>query len=81
MFPSVVTDTINSFLMNNELKEQQLEMFHYTEHHSHNIENDIDPENNFSHISEGCIYFTEDQFNGSIDTENTVHYIYAKQNS
>ncbi|KAL7373405.1 hypothetical protein ABVT39_006045 [Epinephelus coioides] len=46
------------------------------------IENDIDPENNFFHnIKNNCYYYTEEQFNNTIKSGNKISVIHFNSRS
>ena len=54
-----------------------LKMFEYTEHKMHDMDNDIDPENNFYNTTNNhCEYYTEDQFKGKENMEGVsiIHF-------
>lgn len=60
-----------------EYNDLEINTFQYTEHHSQDIENDIDPENNFFlNINNNCYYYTDDQFNSTIKNENKISIIH-----
>ena len=45
----------------------ELNTFQYTDHNLLDIENDIDPDNNFfSNINDNCCYYTDEQYNQNI---------------
>lgn len=65
-----------------EYEHLELNTFQYTEHHSQDMENDIDPENNFfANINNNCNYYTDEQFNRSIKTEQQLSIIHFNSRS
>ena len=55
----------------------ELKSGEYTEYKSLDIENDIDPDNNFfSNIIDNCYYYTQEQYNQSIKAEGKLSIIH-----
>lgn len=60
----------------------ELKTFQYTDHNLLDLENDIDPENNFfSNINYECCYYTDEQFNQTIITDNKLSIIHFNSRS
>lgn len=56
--------------------------FGHTDHHSLDLENGIDPEKNFfTNIRIDCQYYSEDQFNSKINTNNKISMIHFNSRS
>lgn len=73
-------DQLSSMI--SEYGKNGLETFDYDEHKSQDIENDIDPENNFFiNINNNCCYYTEDQYNRSFKSDNTISIIHFNSRS
>ena len=52
----------------NKYDDAQWMTSHYTDHQQHELENEIDPDNNFLlDINENCRYYTDEQFNQNIN--------------
>ena len=69
--PESLTDLIR--------KHEQLHLrtSEYTDHHTHDFELDIDPDNNFLfNINENCHYYTSEQFNAKIDCTGSLSIIH-----
>lgn len=50
-----------------------METSQYTAHHSYDLENAIDPDNNFLlEVEENCFYYTGDQLNQSLAKEGNT---------
>lgn len=59
-----------------------LETFAYTEHNTHDVENDIDPENNLlNNINNSCSYYTDEQFNITFQSEHNISIIHFNSRS
>lgn len=60
-----------------EYEHLELNTLQYTEHHEQDMENDVDPVNNFfASINNNCHYYTDEQFNSSIKTEQQSSIIH-----
>lgn len=60
----------------------ELKSFDYTEHNAQDLEDEIDPDNMFfSSINISCNYFTEDDFNNSINSEGKLSIIHFNSRS
>lgn len=60
----------------------ELQTFHHSNYRSHDVENDIYPENNLIHnINNNCLYFTDDQFNNTIKTNLKLSLIHFNAKS
>lgn len=57
-----------------EYKKLGLKTFEYTEHKLQDMDNDIDPENNF--INNNCCYYTDDQFNMKVKSDHKMSIIH-----
>ena len=85
----MITNTTQTHSGNNnvtqnitEYEDLELNPFQYTEHHPQDIENDIDPENNFfPNIKNNCYYYTEEQFNNTIKSGNKISIIHFNSRS
>jgi len=65
-----------------EYEHLELNTLQYTEHHSQDMENDINPVNNFfANINNNCQYYTDEQFNSSIKTEHQLSIIHFNSRS
>lgn len=65
-----------------EYEKLDLKTFKYTEYKSQDIENDIDPENNFyKNIYRHCEYHTEDQFIRNIKMDGEISIIHFNSRS
>ncbi|KAL7382736.1 hypothetical protein ABVT39_027076 [Epinephelus coioides] len=59
-----------------------LKTFEYTEHRDYDIENDIDPENNFFiNTQSQCEYYTEEQFSNKFKKDGEVSIIHFNSRS
>lgn len=57
----------------------ELRTFNYTEHKLQEMENEIDPENNFFHnIQINCEYYTDEQFNVKVKMDGAVSIIHLQ---
>ena len=64
--PHDVDHKANSLIK--EYEHAHLRTSEYTDHHIHDFEQEIDPDNNFLfNINENCHYYTSEQFNAKID--------------
>lgn len=60
-----------------EIEKLNLETFKYTEYKTQDIENDIDPDNNFyKNIHRQCEYYTEEHFKGNIKMDGSISVIH-----
>lgn len=65
-----------------DLDNMELKTFQYTDHNVLDIENDIDPDNNFfSNITDNCCYYTDEQYNQTIKTDNKLSIIHFNSRS
>ena len=72
-------DTTQRILDHNNM---ELKTFQYTDHNLRDIENDIDPDNNFfSNINDNCCYYTDEQYNQTIKTDNKLSIIHFNSRS
>ena len=63
----------------NNLELQSLE---YTDHNSYDMENDLDPDNNFfATINDNCRYYTDEQYNQIIKTDGNISIIHFNSRS
>ncbi|KAL7374674.1 hypothetical protein ABVT39_005135 [Epinephelus coioides] len=61
--------------------DMELKTFQYTDHNTLDTENDIDPDNNFfSTINNNC-YYTDEQYNQTINTDNKLSIIHFNSRS
>jgi len=68
--------------INQNIDKLELRTFQYTNHSLLDLENDIDPENNFlSNINNDCCYYTEEQFNQSIKMDSKMSLIHFNSRS
>lgn len=60
----------------------ELPVFQHRNYHLQDIENDIDPDNNFYNvINDSCNYYSDDQFNNRIKTEQKLSIIHFNSRS
>lgn len=60
----------------------EMETAQYTDYHTHDLEHDIDPENNFLlEVNENCRYYTDVQFNQTIVNEGNISIIHFNSRS
>lgn len=65
-----------------EYERLDLGCFKYTEHKSQDIENDIDPENNFYNNTHSyCEYYTEEQFKRNVIMDGSISVIHFNSRS
>ncbi len=74
---------INTFISgNNSYDQLELKNFEYTDHNIHDLENDIDLDNNFfSAINNNCCYYTNDQYNQKIKAVDNLSIIHFNSRS
>lgn len=59
-----------------------LKTFEYTEHKPQDIENDIDPDNNFlNNINNNCCYYSDEQFNATVKIDHNFSIIHFNSRS
>lgn len=65
-----------------DLDKLELNTCQYTEYHSQDLENDIDPVNNFFlNTNSNCFYYNNEQFNCSVKTEKQFSIIHFNSRS
>ena len=75
-------NTLDTIQLITEYDRVQMETSKYTEHHSYDLENDIDPDNNFLlEVNENCSYYTNEQFNHNITNEGNTSIIHLNSRS
>lgn len=63
--------------MTDSFKSQVFTRSEYTEHTSYDFENDVDPENHvFNYINDSCRYYTDEQFNDSVELDKAFSIIH-----
>ena len=62
--------------------KRELETFSYTDYKCQDMEEDIDPENNFfNDIVDNCCYYTTDQYNRTVKVDNKLSIIHFNSRS
>ncbi len=83
-FESWVSVSSNSHLHKHyeNYENLSLKTFDFTEHKLHEMENNIDPENNFfNNINCSCKYYTDEQFKSNIIMDGTLPIIHFNNRS
>lgn len=76
------THSRNITQMIREYEQLELATFDYSEHSILDLEQDIDPDNNFfSTIDKTCYYYTNDQYNHNIKPEGKLSIIHFNSRS
>ena len=74
--------TSSDYNLLTEYEKLDLKCFEYTEHKPQDIENDIDPENNFyNNTHSHCEYYTEEQFRKSVIMDGSISIIHFNSRS
>ena len=74
--------TSSDYNLSTEYEKLDLKCFEYTEHKPQDIENDIDPENNFYiNTHSHCEYYTEEQFRKSVKMDRPISIIHFNSRS
>ena len=66
----------------NEHEHIELKQMEYTEHNALDLEQDINPDNNFfSSLNNNCCYYTDSQFNQNINVDGKLSIIHFNSRS
>ena len=84
-----MTNTTHTYPGQNDLSQRianyedvEIQTFQHSNYHTHDIENDIDPETNFFHsLNNDCRYYNEEQFNNTIKTSHKLSIIHFNSRS
>ena len=84
-----MTNTTHTYPGQNDLSQRianyedvEIRTFQHSNYHTHDIENDIDPETNFFHsLNNDCRYYNEEQFNNTIKTSHKLSIIHFNSRS
>lgn len=82
--PDELNSTTNAMTDNNysNYESLQFESFDYTEYKSYDMQNDLDPENNFyTKVQNDCNYYTESQFEAHLFTKDSLSIIHFNSRS
>ncbi|XP_061906913.1 uncharacterized protein LOC133652321 isoform X1 [Entelurus aequoreus] len=66
------------------VEQENMELKHFCnkDYKNQDLENDIDPDTNFfSHISNNCFYYTDDQYNSNITCDNKLSIVHFNSRS